>query len=113
MKTYIYMNDIENNSKLRSFIKDKINISLKRFDYLIKKIEVRITDENGPKGGDDKSCMIYIKTDLFPEIVINGIKADAYASVSRTFLRAKRTLSRRIKQNRSFEKLSLNAELSY
>jgi ribosome-associated translation inhibitor RaiA len=107
------MNDVESNSQLRNFINEKINISLKRFHYLIKNIEVRITDENGPKGGNDKSCMVYIKTDLFPEIVINGVKSDAYASVSRAILRAKRTLARRVKQSRSFENLPMKAEFSY
>jgi len=113
MNTYIYMNDIEKNLDLRNFINLKVKTSLKRFKYLIKTIEVRISDENGPKGGDDKSCMIYIKTDLFPEIIISGVNADTHAVVSRTILRAKRTLARRVKQIRTHEKTPLIAELAY
>ncbi|MFK8010496.1 MAG: HPF/RaiA family ribosome-associated protein [Marinicellaceae bacterium] len=113
MNTYIYMNDLENNSEIRSFINHKVKTTLKRFNYLIKKIEIRITDENGPKGGDDKNCMVYIKTDLFPEIVINGVKPDAYASVSDAVLRAKRTLARRVKQTRSYARTPMKAAIIF
>ena len=107
------MNDLEKNSKLEDFIQNKIKKSLKRFNNIIKKVEVRLTDENGPKGGDDKSCMIYIKTDQFAEIVVNSTRSDSYASVSNTVIRAKRTIARRLKQSRSYDKTFRNTELIY
>ena len=100
MKVFIFSNDFELTEAMRNFIDNKIQTAFSRINHAIQKIDIRMADENGPKGGPDKSCIICIKTTEFPDIIIKDIETDAYAAVSRAISRAKRTLARRLKLSR-------------
>lgn len=108
MNTYIYGNNLNINDTLRNFIKDKASVSFSRFNYLVSKVEVRITDENGPKGGEDKSCLVRITSHHLQDIVIKSRDKDSYASISQAFHRAKQTLARRLKHLQSINKQQAN-----
>ncbi len=110
LETYIYSNDFELSNKLKSHIKDKAFKTFYRFENLIRKLEIRISDENGPKGGEDKSCVVCVKIVSLPDIIVKDIESDAYAAISRSIARAKRTLARRLKQSQSFNKERLQFE---
>ena len=112
MKTYVFSNDFILSSELKDFITDKVKKTYSRFELIINKIEVRLSDENGPKGGEDKSCTIQICTNNFQDIVIKDTEADVYAAVSRCIARAKRTLARRLKHSQTFGKKRLSVELA-
>ncbi len=100
MKVHIYSNDFELTEAMRNFIDNKLQTTFSRLHHVIQHVDIRMADENGPKGGPDKSCIICIKTNEFPDIIIKDIETDAYAAISRAISRAKRTLARRLKLSR-------------
>ncbi len=52
-------NHVEGSERMKTYFKDVISESLKRFEDKITRIEVHIGDENAHKSGDnDKRCMI-------------------------------------------------------
>ena len=46
-----------------------------------------MADENGPKGGIDKTCVVN-QTDQHSELVVKDIQADLYVAVGRVLVRA-------------------------
>ena len=90
--------------EINNHIRGRIYLMLSRFSGVIRKIEVYLADENGPKGGIDKACVVRIKTDQHSELVVKDIQADLYASVGRVLARAKQSLTRHIKRARVFDR---------
>ncbi len=79
---------------LNRFIEDKIRLSLTRFSQQIHSVHVTLSDINGPKGGEDKKCLITVHLGKVPPIVIHHIDSDMYDAISHCCHRAKRNVSR-------------------
>lgn len=65
----------------------------------LRRITVRLTDVNGPRGGVDKRCTIRATLPGCPPIFIGQVEADVYTAVDRAAERAARALSRQIKRS--------------
>jgi len=101
MRINIHSNGLVLDGALREHIGERISSTLSRFNNLIRKVEVYLTDQNGPKGGVDMLCLVRINGDNMQEIVIKDTEADSYSAVSRALARAKQTLARKIGRTRA------------
>ena len=96
MKIDIQARDFSLTDSILTFIKDRLNLVLSaRFDQ-IKKITVRLSDVNGPRGGKDKRCQICISLPRLKDIVIEDVQSDLYVAIFRASDRASRTVNRRL-----------------
>ena len=84
---------------LRDYTSKRLAYSLSHGESHIKRISVRLSDINGPKGGEDKRCHVELRLLGLPEIVIEETQSDLYAAISRAAERAGRTLTRRVEQH--------------
>lgn len=66
----------------------------------IQRIEVRLSDINGPRGGADKRCSIVVTLEKLPEVVIEDIESDLYAAIDRAADRSSRAVARRLERKR-------------
>ncbi len=64
----------------------------------LRAVSIRLTDENGPRGGIDKRCTLRAKLPGSPQIVIAQDEADIYVAIDRAADRLSRTLSRRLQR---------------
>lgn len=80
----------------------QIEFGLNRLNTHIRKVSVRLTDINGPRGGIDKHCQLIINLDQLPDVVIEDVASDLMFAVNRAADRASRTVSRKIRQSRGF-----------
>jgi putative sigma-54 modulation protein len=55
---------------LESWVYERIGRQLGKYATQIERIQVRFGDENGPKGGIDKSCMIHVILSKLPPVVV-------------------------------------------
>jgi len=62
----------------------------------IKRVIVRLSDTNGPRGGADKRCHIQIVLAGIPDVVIEDTQVDLYDAIDRAIARAKRTVVRKV-----------------
>jgi len=86
---------------LRSHIKRRIGFALStRYDQ-IKSILVRLSDINGPRGGNDKCCQLHVVLPGQADVVIEDTQADMYVAIDRAADRASRTVSRRLARTHS------------
>jgi len=66
----------------------------------IKRVMVRLSDINGPRGGNDKCCLIQVKLSGQPDVVIADTRPDLYQAIDRASARVGRAVSRRLKRRR-------------
>lgn len=76
----------------RQTVGERVRFLLDRFQQRIRRIEVRLVDENGPKGGDDRRCVACAHLDDGTRVV-----AEAKGSLVPIAIdRALRRIARRI-----------------
>ena len=65
--------NISGNEKLRAQLIALISEELSRFSHQITRVEVHLSDENGPKEGqNDKRCMIEARLEGLKPIAVNN-----------------------------------------
>ena len=62
----------------------------------MQRVVVRLSDINGPRGGEDKRCHLQVVLSGLPEVVVEDIEADLYFAIGRAADRAGRTVMRKI-----------------
>jgi len=97
MKTDIRSQSFTITDAMRSFIQQRVRQAFGHFAEHIDRVEVRLTDINGPRGGIDKACRIVVRGPGL-SLVVNDQDADAYDAAARVLHRAGHALTRRVKR---------------
>jgi putative sigma-54 modulation protein len=87
---------------IHDYVTKRLAYALAHGDAAITRIIVRLSDINGPRGGDDKRCLIEVRLKAATSVVIEDIEADLYLAIDRATERAGRTLARRLARQREF-----------
>jgi ribosomal subunit interface protein len=96
MQIDIQARDFSLTQALRSHIERRLGFALStRYDR-IRRILVRLSDINGPRGGHDKCCQLQIVMPGQADVVIEDTQADLYAAIDRAASRAGRTVARKL-----------------
>ncbi len=81
---------------LRNYCERRMRFALGSSSARVRSALVRLTDENGPKGGIDKRCSIRVVLHEAPMVVVTQDDSDIYIAVDRAADRISRTISRRL-----------------
>ena len=87
---------------LRDYLTKRLAYGLTGGDAAIGRVIVRLSDINGPRGGEDKRCHIEVRLRGMPDVVIEDTEADLYMAIDRATERAGRALMRRLERRREF-----------
>lgn len=71
----------------------------------VKQVLVRLSDINGPRGGDDKQCQINVHLPGEPAVVIEETRSDLYGAIDRASQRVSHAISRRLGKRKSRKRL--------
>jgi len=71
---------------------------------------VRLSDINGPRGGNDKRCRIKVPLAGRQDVVIEDTEADLYVAIDRAADRTERALARRLERLREHRQVRINAD---
>jgi len=66
----------------------------------VRSVKIRLSDVNGPRGGEDKRCLVQIPLHGQPAIVIENTASDMYAAISQAIGRAEQILAKRVDRKR-------------
>ncbi|WP_348946182.1 HPF/RaiA family ribosome-associated protein [Chitinibacter sp. FCG-7] len=102
MKIEIKSQNLVLTENLQRHIARQIEFGLGRLASHIRKVTVRLTDINGPRGGVDQHCQLVISLEQIPDVVIEDVASDLIFAINRAADRASRTVSRKIRQSRGF-----------
>jgi sigma 54 modulation/S30EA-like ribosomal protein len=83
----------------RDHISRKLGAKLAKFASSIERVTVRVSDDNGPKGGHDQICQIKVVLIGLPSVVVEGRDTSLEAATNRAMkaatLAVRRTVQRR------------------
>ena len=80
---------------LKAYAVRRLTFSLGSFDSLVSDVEVRVDDENGPRGGVDKTSVITAVLRPIGTLIARARHADAYSAIDRAAVRIRALLVRR------------------
>ncbi len=102
---------------LRSHAERRLRFALTCCDNHIRRVVMRLSDINGPRGGADKRCHLQVVLAGLPDVVIEDTEADLYVAIDRATDRAGRTVVRKTKRQQTLlrhggAQISEDAQLS-
>ena len=88
---------------LRGHIERRLRFTLNTSSQYVKRILVRLSDINGPRGGNDKRCHLEV---ILPglAVVVEDTEADLYLAINRATSRAGRTVMRQLRRRRHIKR---------
>lgn len=81
---------------LREYTGRRLKFALARAEGHIRRVTVRLSDVNGPRGGIDKRCRIQVTINGLAAVVIEDTEADLYLAIDRAADRTGRSVARRL-----------------
>ncbi|MBP6808320.1 MAG: HPF/RaiA family ribosome-associated protein [Chromatiaceae bacterium] len=102
MQVDIQSRDFTLTNSLRDYLTKRLAYGLTGGDTAIGRVMVRLSDVNGPRGGEDKRCHIEVRLRGVPDVVIEDTQTDLYVAIDRATERAGRALLRRLGRRRAF-----------
>jgi len=100
------------NSRISEIAERKVRFALSRFAQRVESIELVVDDQNGPRGGVDKSCRLLISLKWARNVVINDRDNDLGRCIARAAERSARAVSKAIERTQRFDRLGRNSDLS-
>jgi ribosomal subunit interface protein len=86
---------------LAQYAERRLQSALGRFSRRLPVITVRLTDENGPRGGVDKRCHVALSMPPSTAMVIQESHVDLYAAIDYAADRAARAVTREMGRRRA------------
>jgi ribosome-associated translation inhibitor RaiA len=87
---------------LRAHCRRHVDFALSRFAIRITRVAVRLSDINGPRGGEDKQCSLVIFLSGGSPIAVESTDADLYAAIARCVERAGQCVARRVQRSQEY-----------
>lgn len=104
MKITVWSKLEEVDETVRANIERRLRYRFNRFSPRVLRVNVRITDLNGPRGGVDKISRINIRLRPTGNVFVQDVDQDAFVASDRASERAARSISRAIKRVQRFER---------
>ncbi len=100
MRIDIQASGFELTDGLREHTERRLQFALSWAAHDVRKVIVRLSDINGPRGGNDKRCHIQLPMQHKQDIVIKDTESDLYVAIDRAVDRAERAVARRLERQR-------------
>lgn len=113
MRINIQTSGLELTEGLRKHTEKRLSFALGWANDDVRKVNVRLFDINGPRGGNDKRCRIQIPIAGGPDVVVEDTEADLYAAIDRAADRTERTVTRRLERLREHRPIRIHADETY
>ncbi len=93
---------------LKALILRRAHYALGRFADAVRRVRIRLSDENGPRGGMDKRCLLDVKLARSGSLQIDVKDEEFMPALSRAMDRAARRIHEKIDRHRTIRRRSLS-----
>lgn len=100
MRIDIQARGLDLTEHLREHTERRLHFALSWASDDVRAIDVRLSDINGPRGGNDKRCCIKITLTGTTDVVIEDGESDLYVAIDRAADRTERAVARRLERLR-------------
>lgn len=104
MKITIQAKGLELTDGLREHVERRLSFALDRADYHIDRVSVRLSDENGPRGGEDKRCQVRVHLAGAAPVLVEDTEPDLVLAIDRAADRTGHTLARQLGRQRAYRR---------
>ncbi|MDJ0916706.1 MAG: HPF/RaiA family ribosome-associated protein [Woeseiaceae bacterium] len=106
MNIIVRAKGVELDDQSKRFLVENTRTALSRFEDRVMAVDVFVSDENGPKGGNDKTAVFRVRLTNGHLLTTETTKSDFYAAFAAGIKTTKRTVRRSIKKSAQLEKVS-------
>jgi ribosomal subunit interface protein len=92
---------------LKKYTEQKLTSSLSGCKDQLRRVVIRLSDINGPRGGEDKHCHIQVVLPGMPDVIIEDTEDDMYAAIDKATDRASSAVTRKVTRKKSRQRHSL------
>lgn len=85
---------------IQNHVERRLDFALSTRHEHIQRILVRLSDINGPRGGQDKSCQIQVVLPHLADVIVEDTQSNLYVAIDRAANRVNRTVTRRLARQR-------------
>ena len=100
MRIDIRFRGLQASPALRDHALERIRFQLDRFARELRSVVVRVTDVNGPRGGQDMTCLVAVSGRRFTTLALTETSDNGFAGISGAIDRAARAVARQIARSR-------------
>jgi ribosome-associated translation inhibitor RaiA len=111
MQMSIQATGFEMTTALRAYTRRRLVTALGWAYVHVRRLVVRLSDINGPRGGVDKRCKIQVQLDGGRDVIIEDTEADLYVAIDRAAGRADCAVGRQVGRSRDFARERIPAQL--
>jgi putative sigma-54 modulation protein len=86
---------------LHDFVQDRLRFALARFRDMKAQVRVRLSDDNGPRGGIDKRCRFEVRIPGLRPLLVDERDNDLYVAIGRGTHRIERSVARALSRRRT------------
>lgn len=102
MKLDVHCQGLPDEQELRTLAERRLTFAVGRFGDQIQRIALKLSDENGPRGGEhDKHCRVHLTLRPRGQILLEGHGNDARALLDRVCNRMSHAVRRELERRRS------------
>ena len=94
--------------QLKELTERRILFALSRYDSRVERVEVVFEDENGPRGGIDKSCRVAVSMARGADVVVTNRDDQIARCISRAAERAGRAVARTVARSQHFDRIRVS-----
>lgn len=111
MRITITGTNLSTSPALIAHAESRIRAALERFGRHLKRVNLRFSDINGQRGGEDKLCRLSVTMHRMGTTEVESMGSDAYGVVERAAAKMKLVLSRKIERQQE-KRLNLRGRLA-
>lgn len=102
MHTIIQSRGFTMTKAIRDYTERRLRYAVSFAGGYIGRVTVRLSDINGPRGGEDKRCQLVLTLKGMPSVVIEDIESNLYTAIDRAAERAGRTIARLLDRKHAY-----------
>lgn len=96
MKIQTRARGITLDAALKDRVERRVEYALGSLSAVVRRVEVLLSDDNGPRGGSDQRCQVRVTLEGLPAVQVTDVQAEMGVAIDRAAGRAGRTLARQL-----------------
>ena len=97
MKMFVHSKGLSVSGPIRAYLERRLGSALGRLAPRVRNVRALLADQNGPRGGEDKSCRLQVRSRV-GLVQVEERHHDLYAAIDLAAERVRRTLARALER---------------
>ncbi len=93
---------------MESHVKGKLEPMHHHFGDRILSTHVHLSDVNGPKGGENKKCLIHVELQKLPTVVVEDTEENLYTAIDNSCHSAERAVRKSLERQQTLARKQVN-----